>query len=90
MKYEIHANIMIQNYNKKISKELPEGAEVCAHCLKAQLVPVTSQENYISLEVKHHYGSPFDGDTEKYDICYPCYDKFINIKRKVVSNHFGE
>ena len=81
---------MIDNYNNKISKELPDGAEVCAHCLKAQLVPVTSQENYLSIKVTHHYGSPFDGDIEKYDICYPCYKGFVNIKRKVVSNYFGE
>tara|TARA_B100000579_G_scaffold437384_1_gene466503 strand:- start:3352 stop:3630 length:279 start_codon:yes stop_codon:yes gene_type:complete len=87
MKEEIHKNIMIKNYNNKISNNLPDDAEVCAHCLKAQVVPLTAQENYLTVKVWHHYGSPYDGDVEQYDVCLPCFDKFINIKRNKVSNY---
>jgi len=79
---------MIDDYNNKLSEELPEGAEVCAHCLKAQLVPMTSQENYLTVKIIHHYGSPFDGDKEKYDVCYSCYNDFLKVKRNVISSSF--
>lgn len=81
------AKKMIDNYNNKSSKELPEGAEVCAHCLKAQLVPITSQDNYLTMNIIHHYGSPFDGDREKYDICYSCYKNLIKIERNIIASY---
>ena len=62
MKEQIHKAIMIDNYNNRVSRELPNDAQVCAHCDKAQIVPLTSQENYLSMQITHHYGSPKDGD----------------------------
>ena len=89
MKDQIHKAIMINDYNNNISRELPDGAEVCAHCNKAQIVPLTSQTNYLSMSIVHHYGSPKDGDVEEYDICFPCYDKIIKTKNKPVSNYLS-
>ena len=80
---------IIEDYNNGVSNELPEDADVCAHCEKAQVVPLTSQENYLTVKAWHHYGSPRDGNIEEYNVCYNCFDEFINIKPNKVSNFLG-
>lgn len=75
---------MINNYNNNSSDKLPEGAEVCCHCNKAQIVPITSQENYITLKSYYHYGSDKDGLVETYDVCISCFNNFIKQNPKKV------
>jgi hypothetical protein len=78
----------IEDYNLGKSKDLPEEAEVCAACGVSQLVPLTSQENYLTVVAHHHYGSPRDGSVETYDICFSCFDSFISLKPRSVSQSF--
>lgn len=80
----------IKNFNLGKSRQLPEDAEVCAGCNKAQIVPVTSQENFITLTAEHHYGSPRDGNIEVYNICLLCFDKLIKGQPVSVKNIFED
>ncbi|MDB2481720.1 hypothetical protein N9W84_00975 [bacterium] len=70
----------IKNFNLGKTKDLPKDAEVCAACGIAQIVPLTSQENYLTVIAHHHYGSPRDGSVETYDICFSCFDSFVGLK----------
>ena len=78
----------IEDYNLGKSKDLPEDAEVCAACGVAQMVPLTSEENYLTVVAYHSYGSPRDGNVETYDVCFSCFDSFIGLKPKKVTQSF--
>jgi len=78
----------VKKFNLGKGKELPKEAEVCAACGIAQIVPLTSQENYLTVIAHHHYGSPRDGNIETYDICFPCFDSFVGIKPKKTTTSF--
>mgnify|MGYP006441049835 CR=1 FL=1 len=78
----------IKNFNLGKAKDLPKEAEVCAACGIAQIVPITSQENYLTVIAHHHYGSPRDGNIETYDVCFSCFDSFIGMKPKEVTQSF--
>lgn len=80
----------IKNFNLGKSKNLPEGAEVCAGCNKVQVVPITSQEIFITLTAEYHYGSPRDGNIEVYKICLSCFNKLIKGDPISIKNIFED
>jgi len=80
----------IKNFNLGLLKYPPKEAEVCAGCNKAQIVPITSQENFITLTAEHHYGSLRDGNIEVYNICMTCFDKMIKGEPISVKNIFED
>jgi len=63
----------------------------CAICGESWKVPEQSQENMCTVTIKHHYGSPKDGDKETFDVCLKCVNKHFKGKPlKTQSEFYGE
>lgn len=80
---------LILKHNQGKLVTLPKDAQVCSFCLKAKIVPLTSQENNLTIKIYHHYGSPKDGTEETFDMCLECYNSLIKrepIKTKYIGN----
>lgn len=73
-------NSSTESDQERVRSTLPKEVSICAFCAKAQLVPITSDVNFCTMEVNHHYGSPKDYQIETFSFCLDCYNKLIKTK----------